>query len=186
MKTVAEQIGGTPHLSPLLHRLRSVGMTGREDLRRLAVARGCEHYRQPGDALKPVRDPGTERVSDLELAMAMLSAAQGFDPVLVRCAAQLLSGEKITADVIARLAVQERSVPVLRHIARAGLEADAEGRKKWERLLVLLPGSPEVPEGRLPHRSRFVSTTGITRRNGHLDRSGSSIWLRTRVQARME
>lgn len=179
MKTVAEQIGQTPHLSPLLRRLRKVGLTEPDDLRRLAVARGCEHYRHPDDDF--VNQPSQsawEKISDLELAMGMLTAAQRFDAVLVRCAAQLLSGEGIDVSGVARLAVQERVVPVVRHIARAGAEADVVGREKWLRLLAMLPASLEVSEGRLPHRTRFVSVGGLSRRNGHLDRTVYCVWLR--------
>ena len=179
MKTVAEQIGGTPHLSPLLRRLRGIGLTEPDDLRRVAVARGCWHYRQPDD------DLGTERsnhcwesVSDLELAMGMLTAAQRFDPVLIRCAAQLLSGGQVSLQEIVRLAVHERAVSVVRHIAQSGMEMDVENRERWEQLLGLLPRGPEVSEGRLPHRSRFASVTGIARRNGRLDRGRNSVWLR--------
>jgi hypothetical protein len=59
---------------------------------------------------------------------------------------------------------------------------DPENRRKWEGLLALLPAGPEVPEGRLPHRSRFASLTGIVRLDGRLDRGGSSSWLRPRPQ----
>ncbi len=181
MITVAEQIGQTPHLSPLLRRLRSVGLTQPDDLRRLAVARGCWHYRRPDDDLKKeCSSPVWENVSDVELAMGMLTAAQRFDPVLVRCAAQLLSGDRISIETIVRLAVQERAVPVVRHIASAGAALDSETREKWQRLLAMLPAGPEVIEGRLPHRTRFVSEGGLFRRNGHLDRTGHRAWLRPR------
>jgi hypothetical protein len=178
MPTIAEQIGQTPHLSPLLRRLRSAGLAEPDDLRRLAVARGCWHYRRPDDDVRPPFDPGPEIVSDLELAMGMLTAAQSFDPVLVRCAAQLLSGEGIAIDATVRLAIQERAVPAVRHIARAGALMDPESREKWQSLLAALPAAPEVPEGRLPHRTRFVSETGVSWRNGRLVSEGIRVWLR--------
>jgi len=180
MKTVAEQIGQTPHLSPLLRRLRRSGLTEPHDLRRLAVDRGCWHYRQPDDDFEKQapRSHELETISDLELAMGMLTAAQRFDPIFVRCAAQLLSGPGIAVDAVARLAVQERVVPVVRHIARAGAAEDVVGREKWQRLLAMLPAAPEVSEGRLPHRTRFVSDSGLTRRDGRLDRTGHRVWLR--------
>jgi hypothetical protein len=177
--TVAEQVGQTPHLSPLLHRLHGVGLTQLEDLRRLAVARGCLHYGRPEDAaVDEPRDSRWTSVSDLELAMGMLTAAQRFDPLLVRCAAQLLSSDGIAVDPIVRLAVQERAVPLVRHIARAGVAMDFEGRARWQRLLARLPVGPEVPEGRLPHETRFVSYSGVSRKNGRLDRTGHRNWLR--------
>lgn len=178
MKTVAEQLGQTPHLSPLLRKLRKLGLTGPGELQRLAVARGCAHYRSADEGSFPA-DPGPAVVSDLELAVAMVSGAQEFDPTLVRCAAQLLSGETISVEALARLAVQERAVLVIRHIAQAALELDLERTAKWQRLLSLLPSAHPLPlDGRLPHRTRFVVQTGIRRINGRLERSISSVWLR--------
>jgi hypothetical protein len=182
MKTVAEQLGQTPHLSPLLRKLRAVGLVAPDDLRRLAVARGCNHYQQPNDAGK-LLDVRTERVSNVELAIAMVNAAQSFDPVLVRCAAQLLSGSDVSVEAIARLAIQERALPVIRHIAKAGVEMDSEAEEKWQRLLALLPVTAEVLEGRLPHRTRFVSQSGVSRVDGRLTRIPRSIWLRPEPHA---
>jgi hypothetical protein len=185
MQTVAEQLGQTPHLSPLLRKLRGVGLVVPDDLRRLAVARGCSHYQQPGD-LEKTPDPRTEQVSNVELAIAMVTAAQSFDPILVRCAAQLLSGSDIKEEAVVRLAVQERAVPVIRHIAKAGAEMDTEDGAKWRRLLALLPAVPEIPEGRLPHRTRFASLSGVIRVNGHLQRTTRSVWLRPEAHAQVQ
>jgi hypothetical protein len=114
-----------------------------------------------------------------------VTAAQSFDPMLVRCAAQLLSGPDISEDALARLAVQERAVQVIRHIAEAGAEMDLEDSGKWRRLLALLPAVPVIPEGRLPHPTRFVSLSGVSRVKGHLQRTICSVWLRPepRLQA---
>ena len=177
MRTVAEQLGQTPHLSPLLRKLRAVGLVAPDDLRRLAVARGCGHYQRPDDQDRPL-DPRTAQVPNLELAIAMVTAAQSFDPVLVRCAAQLLSGDDISVEAIVRLAVQERAVQVILYIAKAGLEMDLIGQDKWRHLLDELPAAPEVSEGRLPHRTRFVSQSGVSRVNGLLQRTSRSVWLR--------
>lgn len=177
MKTVAEQIGQTPHVSPLLRRLRRLGLKTAGDLRRLAVARGCWHYRRPDDetAAPPAVSP--EVVSDAELAIGLLSASQEFDSTHVRCAAQLMSTDRISGQEVVRLAVQERAVPLVRHIARAAVEMEAPHREYWTRLLSLLSSRTEAPEGRLPHRSRFVSETGVTFHDGRLDKRGARTWL---------
>jgi hypothetical protein len=94
----------------------------------------------------------------------------------------LFSGNDIPVDSLARLAVLERAVPVIRHIANAGVETDLEDRTKWRRLLDLLPATPEIPEGRLPHRTRFVSQSGVSRVNGRLKRTTCSVWLRPTPQ----
>lgn len=178
MKTVAEQLGQTPHLSPLLRRLRRQGLSDPDQLRRLAVVRGCAHYRNIDDSSYPP-DPGQEVVSDAELAVAMVSGAQEFDPLLIRCAAQLLSGDAVPVELLARLAIQERAVAVVRHIAQAATELDAENAARWQRLLALLPSARTAPaEGRLPHRSRFAVQTGVRRSEGLLERGIFSVWLR--------
>jgi hypothetical protein len=178
MKTVAEQLGQTPHVSPLLRRLRKLGLSDPQYFRCLAVARGCDHYRSADDVSYPA-DPGPAVISDLELVVAMVSGAQEFDPTLVRCAAQLLSGDTVPVDALARLSIQERAVPVIRHIAQAALELDVDRKARWQQLLSLLPPArPLTPEGRLPHRTRFAVQTGIRRINGRLERSISSVWLR--------
>jgi hypothetical protein len=178
VKTVAEQIGQTPHLSPLLRRLRRLGFTQPDDLRRLAVFRGCQHYRRPGDDNDPPRDPGTHVVSNEELVIALVSGAQQFDPIFIRCAAQLASGEATSMVRLAQLAREERATPVLRHIARAGLKTASPGQQGWNDLLARLPVTAEIQDGRLPHPSRFVSETGLIRRGKVLDRSGDRVWLR--------
>lgn len=179
MKSLAEHLGQTPHRSPLLRRLRQKGLVAPDDLRRLAVARGCGHYRRSGDEVNAAPSQnGWVTVTNLELAMGMLSAAQDFDPTLIRCAAQLLSAPEIPVEGIAQLAKQERAVPVVRHIAQAGVELDPVGRDKWRWLLGMLPSGATVPAGRLPHRSRFISATGVVWRDGRLDRSGRIDWLR--------
>ena len=175
MKTVAEQLGQTPHLSPLLRRLRMLGLANAQDLRRLAVARGCDHYRSADDVAYPA-DPGLALISNVELAVAMVSGAQDFGPVLVRCAAQLLSGDTIPMEALARLAIQERAVPVIRHIARAALEMDVERTPRWQKLLSPLPNTgQQLPDGRLPHPSRFAIQTGIRRVNGRLENKVSRL-----------
>ncbi len=154
-----------------------LGLTNPQQLRRLAVARGCSHYRNADDFYPP--DPGSTVLSDVELAVAMISGAQEFDPILVRCAAQLLSGDNVKQEKLARLAIQERAVPVVRHIAQAALELDVGQTARWQRLLSLLPPVRSLPTaGRLPHRSRFAVQTGIRRVNGRLEREISSVWLR--------
>lgn len=178
MPTVAEQIGQTPHLSPLLRRLRRAGLTNADDMRRLAVARGCAHYRHPDDDLHGSPTVDRAVVSDVELAFGMLTAAQQFNLLHVRCAAQLLSTEHLSEDAVIRLATLERALPVLQHIARAGVELDTKARDRWERILSKLPPARPVAEGRLPHRSRFVAETGLTWQNRKLDRSGRRVWLR--------
>ena len=82
-RTLAEHLGSTPHLSPLLHKARRLGFSTSDSLLRLAVRRGCTHYAPPDYDPAQVVDPGEEQISDLELAIALCSAAQQYDPRLV-------------------------------------------------------------------------------------------------------
>lgn len=152
------------------------GLAEPQALRQLAVARGCTHYQNVDDTSGPL-NPGAERLSNLELAIAMVSGAQEFEPTLIRCAAQLLSGEDIDVEKLARMAVQERAAPVIRHIARAAAEMDTGRETRWRKLLSLLPKVPKASEGCLSHRSRFVTQTGLLRINGRLQRTAVSRWL---------
>lgn len=161
-RTLAEHLGRTPHLSPLLRKTRRLGLTTPRQLLDLAAGRGCFHYAiSPGD-LAPTLDPGRDVLSDVELVIALCSAAQTYDPMLVRCGAQLLGAPGIAPVEVARLARMEHCAVVIRHIATAAMEADDGHEDFWRALLGLLPDRDAPPRaGVLPHRSRFMVQTGI-------------------------
>lgn len=157
---LAHLIGTTPHLSPLLRKARRLGYEVPDDLQRLALIRGCAHYAPPNNTLKEVKDCGQDRFSNEELAVALVSAGLEGDARHVRVAAQLLAAPGVSAVAVARLARMERCVPILRYIAEAGLREDEEGAHFWKSVLELLPDCPPIPEGRMPHPSRFMSQPG--------------------------
>ena len=175
MATLANLFGGTAHLSPLLRKVRRLGLPTPDVLLRVAVARGCLHY-APGDFIPAaVKDPGAERLSHAELAIAMISGAQQYDPQCMRCAAQLLSGDTLDAREVARLARMERCIPALAYIARQGRQSDDQRRAYWVEILEHLPQGDRVNAVPLwPHPSRFVSQAGY-RRGG---KGGGPVWLR--------
>jgi hypothetical protein len=76
------------------------------------------------------------------------------------------------AEQLARVAKRERVGRPLAYIARAGFAYDAPNREFWSKLLKLLGEQHPVTDGILPHWSRFVSQTGVTRSGG-----GSVQWL---------
>jgi len=161
--TVAEILGSTPHLSPLLRKVNELGFDSPDALLRLAVKRGCSHYAPSDYEPSAVNDPGYERLSDAELAIALVSGAQEYDPQRVRCAAQLLGGRSITPETVARLAVMERCEPVIAWIAQAALKYDEpEHHARWTELLDRMHVRRPIASGRLPHPSRFTLQTGIT------------------------
>ena len=65
---------------------------------------------------------------------------------------------------IANLAIQERTEQVVSYIAQCGRQVEP-GNDFWDKLLALLPNptfqpAPDV----LPHITRFVAMTGVTRK----------------------
>lgn len=160
--TLAQQIGETAHCSLLQRKARRHGLIDLASLMRLAVARGARHY---ASAYPPAgSDPGVKAISHEELVALLLLGAQPFEPLALRCAAQLLS--RCDLSRLGHIARQERVTRPLAHIARAGLSHDAAQSRRWRELLDLLGKPATVAPGRLPHWSRFVSHSGITRDGG--------------------
>lgn len=176
MRTTAETLGQTAHLSPLLRKTRKLGLAAPRALLGLAARRGCRHYAPAELAPAEVVDPGRERLSDLELAVALMSGAQRYDPQLVRCAAQLLGAPGIEPAALARAAVMERCGPILRHIAESALRFDPDRREFWTRALAALPASSPIRPGLLPHPTRFIVQSGIA--NPRRPGARRAVWLR--------
>ncbi len=158
--TLAARLGTTAHFSPLLRKARQLGLTSPVELSHLAVQRGCRHYWHAG---VPEGELATrEQFSDEELAVALLNIALPFDPQAIRCGAALVSAEGNDPRRLAWLAKLERSEPVLRYVAECGQKFEPEN-PFWGELLTLLPESPPIREGALPHPTRFISMNGYVR-----------------------
>ncbi|MCC5850916.1 MAG: hypothetical protein JJU29_22740 [Verrucomicrobia bacterium] len=170
MKTLGEALQETRILSPVRRKLRQLGFPTETYWVQLAILRGCHHYQEPGP---PVIDPGPDRISNLEIAAALLSNESEYNPTFVRVAAQLVSGGS-TSDAILRIANMERLHTPLRHIAEAGKAIEPDN-SFWTTLLKNLP-SRRPPEGILPHRDRF--TTEAPLHAGQLRMKRSKLWLR--------
>jgi hypothetical protein len=159
--TLAHKLGTTPHISPLLMKARRLGLPTGEHRQALAVARGIRYY---GGGSLPEAPPITRaQLSDEELAMALLSIAAPYSPQSLRVGAAMSSGPQIDAARLAWLARLERSEVVLRYIAECGARYEP-ANEFWPGVLALLPPASPVPSGVLPHPTRFVAMTGITRR----------------------
>ena len=63
---------------------------------------------------------------------------------------------------IARLARMERCEDVVREVARAGSRVEP-ANEFWSNLLGAIPPRGSVPPGVLPHWTRFVAMTGMSR-----------------------
>ena len=177
MSSIANICGGTAHRSALLRKAKRLGLATSDSLLRLAVARGCAHYAPADYDRAQVNDPGSDRFTDAELGIAMISGAQDYDPQLIRCAAQLLSGPDLGPGTLVRLAKMERCEPVLAYIAAQAKQWD-EGRESfWHTLLGMLPrGADLLVSAAWPHPSRFMLQGGYRRGGG----VHPALWLRPR------
>ena len=163
--TLAHKLGTTPHISPLLMKARRLGLPTGEHLEALAVARGCRYY--GGGNLPAAAAVSREQLSDEELAVALLSVAAAYSPQAIRLGAALLSKEGADVPNLSRLARMERCEVVMRHIAEAGRHFEPVN-PFWPALLAALPPTPPPKSGVLPHPTRFVAMTGLTRRGREL------------------
>src|SRR5271157_699948 len=146
--------------SPLLDKVRRLGLSLPLDLERLAVMRGCDYYaRDLGPRLPPL---GEVPLSNTELAIALIVPSLRPAAREIRLAAALLGALEVRADEVAALAVQENCAEVVRHIALCGRGFEPEN-SFWQTLLTRLP-NVKVDADRWPHPTRFVEMTGIDRR----------------------
>lgn len=159
--TLAHKLGTTPHISPLLMKAKRLGMPSGAHREALAVARGVRYY--GGGSLPEAPPVSRDQFSDEELAMALLSIAAPYSPQSLRVGAAMSSGREIDAARLAWLARLERSEVVLRYVAECGARYEPEN-SFWPRVLASLPPAVPIPSGVLPHPTRFVVMTGITRR----------------------
>jgi hypothetical protein len=158
--TLAAKLGTTTHLSPLLRKARRLGLGPRE-LQILAIQRGCDYYHN-GDPLPPL--PVTvDQFSNAELAIALLNPALPYHPQTLRLGAAMLSADGNAPEEIVRMAEMERCEALVRYIAEAGRRFEPDN-PFWPGLLQRLAPTPPLRPGVVPHPTRFVAMTGLTRR----------------------
>jgi hypothetical protein len=75
--------------------------------------------------------------------------------------------------VLVRLAVAERTISCIRYVASAARRFEPDSAF-WRELLECLPNAPVVPDGVMPHPTRFVSMTGFTRHGAET----VAVWIR--------
>jgi hypothetical protein len=160
--TLAHELGDVPHVSGLLHRVAQLSGAGErvaEWLLKVAIERGASHYQRDFD---PTLPPDLPAIGDEEVGVALCLGQNPYNLDSLRVAAQFLSSPRINVTRLCRLAVQERCEPVLLHIAGVA-EKYAPEQEPWFFLRKHL--SPRhVPRlDALPHWTRLVSHTGITR-----------------------
>ncbi len=160
--TLGQKLGDTAHVSGLAIRLARVSGAGGqlvEWLLKVAVARGANHYQREFD---PTLPPDNPAVSDEEIGIALCLEQHTYNLDQLRAAAQLLSSPRVDPDRLVRLGVQERCEPVLLHIAKIA-EQYAPKQEPWTTLRKRLPMRRVPRTDALPHWSRLVSHTGVTR-----------------------
>jgi hypothetical protein len=158
--TLGEKLGMTTQASALLQKAERFGLCA-DDLENLAVQRGCDYY----SSTKYV--PGAQiqisEFSNEELAIALLSPALRYSPQTIRFGAAMLGAEGNKPDCIVRLAKLEGCEAIVRYIAEAGHKYEPENLY-WSKLLAMIPHLSLSRSGVVPHPTRFVTMTGITRR----------------------
>jgi len=160
--TLASNLGEVPHVSGLAIRLARLSGAGErlpEWLLKVAVERGASHYRREFD---PTLPPDLPAIGDEEIGVALCLGQNPYDLDSLRVAAQFLSSPRINVARLCRLAVQERCEPVLLHIAGVA-EKYAPEQEPWASLRKQLRPRHVPRSDALPHWTRLVSHTGITR-----------------------
>ena len=163
--TLARHLGDPAHVSGLAIRLARVTGAGKrlsEWLLKTAVQRGAAHYQRDFDPSLP---PDNATISDEEIGVALCLGQHPYHLENLRAAAQLLSSPRVDAARLCRLAVQERCEPVLLHIA-AVAERFAPTLEPWACVRQDLRPRPVPRTEALPHWSRLVSHTGVTKLGG--------------------
>ena len=163
--TLAQQLGEIAHVSGLAIRLAKLSRAGErlpEWLLKAAVERGAAHYQRDFDPSLPPDNPA---ISDEEIGVALCLGQHPYHLDHLRAAAQLLSFPRVDAVKLCRLAVRERCEPVLLHMATVA-ERFAPMLEPWAFLRQYLPARRVPRLDALPHWSRLVSHTGVTKHGG--------------------
>ena len=158
--TLAKKLGTTVHFSPLLRKVRKLGLSMPKDLWTIAVQRGCRHYWQ-GDEPEGELIPQTVLTNE-ELAIALLNCAGPYSSHSIRCGAAMLGAIGNDPSLVAKLAIWERSETVVRFVAECGHKFEPQN-SYWLDLLNQLPACSAPKDGVMPHPTRFVAMNGYER-----------------------
>lgn len=163
-----------PRQSPLLPKAEDLGLHSPAELESLSVARGCWHYRSP--EIVPAPNVSEPEFSNEELAVALLSPSQPYSPHTIRVGAAMLGAPGNDVASLVRLIQAEGCAAPVRYIACAALRFEPNN-PFWQQLLDRLPESTSIPDGVMPHPTRFVSMTGLTRDGAR----PAPVWIRPRT-----
>lgn len=169
--TLAEKLGTTRHVSPLLLKLKNHGLTTPKEIAAAAIDRGCSHYAPFAEGLHKE----APNISDEELAIALLSPCHPYELQLIRIGSQMLSSENSDPAKLAYLAIMERSGPMIKYIAQCGQKTEPD-HPFWQAILTRLHAYEPAPASVMSHISRFRIETGIT--NPKRPNDPKIVWLR--------
>jgi len=177
--TLANRLGTSSHLSPLLQKAKRLGLSLPEDLEELAIARGLRYFGHPSASEQGQPTVSTSQALDSsafsneEIAIALMSLSLPYSLNRLRMAAAMLGAENISSVVILRLARHERCEKIVRYIAECAARVEPDN-PLWKSLLEHLPRSQTTAPDVLPHPSRFVAMSGLDRTG----RKSISQWVR--------
>jgi hypothetical protein len=166
--SLAHRMGTSAHLSPLLQKAHRLGLRDGRDLEKLAIERGLRYFGSPdqqdqGAPNQPAKiAENASSLTNEELAIALINPAAPYSLNRIRMAAAIIAGEGISASRILHLARMERCEAIVRHIAMSGAKVEPAS-PFWKFLLENLPECTPPNPDVLPHISRFVAMSGITR-----------------------
>lgn len=146
-----------------------------DELRAVAVARGCSHYAPLWPGLTPADRP--ELPHEI-LGCALLRGpanAETFQSI--RCGAMVLSDPGNSAELIAAAAGRLHVTVRVAHIARVGLKVDSHP-EFWDRVLQALRDPSPAESEFLPGVSRLVAETRLSGSG----KGAARTWLRTRYR----
>lgn len=151
--------------SKVLAKARQHGLAGPEDLEQLAIERGCDYY----DLSNVVREeaprgPRAPEFSNEELAIALLIPSHR-SLLRTRMGAAMLGASGNDPTKVGQLAVEEDCADLVRHIASCGHQVEGDNGF-WTALTFSLGGRAGrggADDEGLPHLTRFVEMTGISR-----------------------
>ncbi len=169
--TLAEKLGMTRHVSPLLMKLKNHGLATPKEIAAAAIDRGCRHYAPFAEGLHKE----APNISDEELAIGLLSPCHPYEPQLIRIGSQMLSGDNSDPEKLTRLAILERCGAIIKYIALCGQNTEPS-HPFWSAILARLHAFEPAPASVMSHISRFRIETGIT--NPSRPNDSKIVWLR--------
>ena len=155
-----------------LRSCRAAAELSRDELRAVALARGCSHYAPLWPELAPA--DRTDLPHEVLGCALLRGAATAETFQSIRCGAMVLSDLGNAPELVAAAAAQLGVSSRVAHLVRLALTAD-EHPEYWNPLLAALDQQPATEGDFLPGVSRLVTETRLS----GFGRGAARVWLRT-------